>query len=78
MDAAFEGGEIKGKFTVLRLYDNMGRARINKSIDFTINGDGERKIYEIDISALETCFVGGTLDFESSGHAKIYSFEFAE
>ena len=78
MDAAFEGGEIKGKFTVLRLYDNMGRARINKSIDFTVNGDGVRRLHEIDISSLETCFVGGTLDFESSGHARIYSFEFAE
>lgn len=76
LDAAFDGGEVKGKITVLRYYDNMGRARIYDSIDFSLAGNGERQIYELDITKLDTCFIGASLDFETSGHAKIYSFEF--
>ena len=77
MDAAFEGGEITGVVTVNEIRDGVDtRGRFPKSLSFKLNGDGTRRIHEIDLSALGTAFVSSNLEFTSVGHAKIYSFEF--
>ena len=77
MDAVFDGGEITGVVTVNEIRDSVDtRGRFPKSLSFKLNGDGTRRIHEIDLSALGTAFVSSNLEFNSTGHAKIYSFEF--
>lgn len=79
LDACITGGEIKGTATVTIIYDGMdNRGRIPKSVDFTIIGDGERKIHEIDMSGIDSAYIGVKLELQGSGHAKIYSCEFSE
>ncbi|MBQ8409075.1 MAG: hypothetical protein IJY39_09465 [Clostridia bacterium] len=79
IDAIFEGGEIAGTATVQVLKDGLdSRGRIQKSVDFKLNGDGERRLHEIDMSGIDSAYVGVTLEFASAGHARIYSFEFAD
>ena len=78
MDACFDGGEINGKVMVFAIKDGVdSRGRFEKSVDFTLVGDGERRLHEIDMSAIDSAFVSATLEFACDGHAKIYSFEFA-
>ena len=79
MDASFTGGEIKGSLTVTTICDGLDtRGRIFKNVEFTLNGNGERMIHEIDLSTIDSVFVGATLNFATAGHANIYSFEFAD
>ena len=77
MDACFEGGLITGCVTVYVIRNGMDtRGRFEKSVDFKLEGDGVRKVHEIDISEINSAFVSAKLMFTSAGHAKIYSFEF--
>ena len=79
IDACFEGGLTAGKLTVYAIQNGMDtRGRVERSVDFKLDGDGVRKVHEIDISEIDSAFVSAKLTFTSAGHAKIYSFEFAE
>ena len=79
IDGRFDGGEITGKITTNMIRDGVdSRGRFPKTIDFKIDGDGERRVHEIDISELGGAFVGMELAFDVSGHAEIYTFEFAK
>ena len=79
IDGIFEGGNIPGKAQVFIIYDGMdNRGRINKEVEFTIPGDGTRKIHEIDMSGIDSAYISVKLELLASGHAKIYSVEFAE
>ena len=81
LDACFEGGEIAGNVG-LRCYaettcpDRKGTPCSWEEIPFKLVGDGERKIHEIDISAVNKPFFSASLIFKTKGHAKIYSLEF--
>lgn len=81
LDAAFEGGEISG-VAGFRCYAETTRPDHKDTpctwadIPFTFDGNGERKIHEIDISALDKPFFCTFLIFKSEGSAKVYSFEF--
>ena len=79
IDAELSGGEIVGKATVILVYDGMdNRGRTAKSVDFKLNGDGIRKIHEIDMSDIDSAYLSVKLEFETAGHAKVYAFEFAK
>lgn len=79
IDACFDGGEISGKVTVFLIKDGEdSRGRFEKSVDFTLSGDGVRRMYEIDMSEIDSAYVSATVEFTCEGHAKIYSFEFSE
>ena len=79
VDAVFEGGEIRGKATVNTVRDGVDtRGRFTKSVDFKLNGNGVRRTHEIDMSEIDSAYLGVSLEFASDGHAKIYSFEFAD
>lgn len=81
LDAEFDGGEIIGEVG-FRCYaettcpDRKDSPCTWGSLPFKLVGDGERKIHEIDISALDKPIFSASLIFESKGHAKIYSWEF--
>ena len=81
LDAVIEGGEVVGEVG-LRCYAETTRPDHKDSpctwgsLPFKLVGDGERKIHEIDISALDKPFFSASLIFKSKGHAKIYSWEF--
>ena len=81
LDAAFEGGEIVGE-AGFRCYAETTRPDHKDSpcfwltVPFKFEGDGERRIYEIDISNLDKPFFNANLIFKCKGSAKIYSFEF--
>ena len=81
LDAEFDGGEIIGEVG-FRCYaettcpDRKDSPCTWDSLPFKLVGDGERKIHEIDISALDKPIFSASLIFESKGHAKIYSWEF--
>lgn len=83
LDASFEGGEIVGNVGC-RCYaettrpDHRTTPCTFKSVPFKLNGDGERRIHEIDISGIDMPFFCTFIMFESKGSAKVYSFEFAE
>lgn len=79
IDAEFTGGTLPVTLTVTTLKDGLDtRGRITKSVDLTLEGDGVRRLHSLDISGLDTAFVGAAIIFKSPGHAKIYSFEFAK
>ena len=81
LDASFEGGEIEG-VAGFRTYaetttpDRKGTPCSWAEVPFKLVGDGERKIHEIDISALDKPAFQTSLIFKTKGHAKIYSWEF--
>ena len=81
LDAAFEGGEIEG-VAGFRTYaetttpDRKGTPCSWESVPFKFVGDGERRFYEIDISAISKPTFQSNLIFKTKGHAKIYSWEF--
>ena len=81
LDASFEGGEIEG-VAGLRTYaatttpDRKGTPCSWESVPFKFVGDGERRFYEIDISAIDKPTFQSNLIFKTKGHAKIYSWEF--
>ncbi len=81
LDATFEGGEIVGEVG-FRCYgettrpDQKGTPCSFDTVPFKLNGDGERRIHEIEFSSLEKPFFSASLIFGTKGHAKIYSFEF--
>ncbi len=80
LDAAFDGGEIHGKVQV-SLYDGevmRVHQMEKKTVDFVLCGDGVRRVHEINLSGIDDCFVGAELIFGSTGHAKIYAFDFAK
>jgi hypothetical protein len=54
------------------------RGRFPKTIEFTLLGDGERRLHEIDLAPIDSAFVGATIEFKTEGHAMIYSLEFAK
>ena len=80
LDAAFEGGEIEGVVHV-RTYaettmpDRKGTPCSAAQVPFKLIGDGTRRWYEIDISAIDKPFFQTSLVFKTKGHAKIYKFE---
>ena len=79
MDASLSGGEIKCTLTVNTIRDGVDtRGRFPKTIEFTLLGDGERRLHEIDLAPIDSAFVGATIEFKTEGHAMIYSLEFAK
>lgn len=80
LDAAFDGGEIEGVAGV-RTYaetttpDRKGSPCSWAEVPFKLTCDGERRIHEIDISAIDKPFFQTSLIFKTKGHAKVYSFE---
>ena len=80
LDAAFEGGEIEG-VAHFRTYgetttpDRKGTPCSGADVPFKLIGDGERRMYEIDISAIDKPFFQTSLIFRTKGHAKIYALE---
>ena len=77
LEACFEG-EIKGD-AICHLYDGLDEKNCgtthNFAIPFAIKGDGEKRIYDLDISAAPDCFIGFSLRFACEGHLKVYSVE---
>ena len=81
LDAAFEGGEIECVagfrcYAETTMPDRKGTPCTWKDVTVKLNGDGERKIHEIDISDIDMPFFSTTLIFKSKGSAKVYSFEY--
>ncbi|MBO5756081.1 MAG: hypothetical protein J6S28_00135, partial [Clostridia bacterium] len=79
LDAAFDGGEIEG-VAGFRIYsesttpERKGSPCSWAEVPFKLTGDGERRIHEIDISAIDKPYYTINLIFKTKGHAKIYSF----
>lgn len=80
LDAALDGGEIEG-VVGFRTYgetttpDRKGSPCSWTEVPFRLVGDGTRKHYEIDISAIGKPFFQASLVFKTKGHAKVYAFE---
>lgn len=80
LDACFEGGDIEG-IAGFRCYgattrpDHKDTPCTWQQVDFKINGDGVRRVHEIDISSIDKPFFASFLIFKSAGKAKVYSFE---
>ena len=83
LDAELEGGEIVGELG-FRCYaetttpDRKGTPCSWGTLPFALTGDGERKTYEIDISALDKPFFQLSFIFKSKGSAKIYSIKLSK
>ena len=83
LDAELEGGEITGN-AGFRCYaettcpDRKDTPCTWEQVPFKIEGDGVRRVYEIDISSVKKPFFNTNLIFKSKGHAKIYSLELAK
>lgn len=81
LDAAFDKGKIEGAVG-FRTYketttpDRKGSPCSWAQLPFKLVSDGERRLHEIDISALDKPFFQTNLVFQTKGHAKIYSFAF--
>jgi hypothetical protein len=80
LDAAFDGGEIVGNagfccYAETTRPDHKDSPCIWEQVPFRIEGDGVRRVYEIDISSIKKLFFNANLIFKSKGHAKIYSLE---
>jgi hypothetical protein len=80
LDACFEGGDIEG-IAGFRCYgattrpDHKDTPCTWQQVDFKLNGDGVRRVHEIDISSIDKPFFASFLIFKSAGKAKVYSFE---
>ncbi|MBQ3013423.1 MAG: hypothetical protein IJD74_07795 [Clostridia bacterium] len=79
LDACLDG-EILGEI-VFNLYKGLDEKNCfvleHKKLPFNIVGNGERKIFDLDISDVDDCFVGFSLRFANEGHLKLYSVELA-
>lgn len=81
LDAAFEGGEIECNVG-FRCYgettrpDKKGSPCTWREFSFKLEGDGKRRIHELDVNDLDKPIFATFLVFKTAGHAKIYSFEF--
>ncbi len=77
LEAAFEG-EISGE-VICHIYNGLDERNWGKTYDFAIpfhiNGNGEKSIYSLDISAAPEPFIGFSLRFKNQGHLKVYSVE---
>jgi hypothetical protein len=83
LDATIDGGEIEGTVDVYCFAETTRPMHENTpchwmSVPFKLCGDGERRIHEIDTSAIKEPFVCTNIVFKTEGHAKIYSLEFKE
>jgi hypothetical protein len=83
LDAEFEGGEIIGDggfrcYAETTCPDRKDTPCTWEQVPFKIEGDGVRRVHEIDISSVKKPLFNLNLIFKSKGHAKIYSLELAK
>ena len=77
LEACFEG-DISGEI-VCNMYKGLDDKNCfvldHESVPFHIAGNGEKAVYDLDISEISDCFVGFSLKFANEGHLKLYSVE---
>ncbi|MBQ3079439.1 MAG: hypothetical protein IJC48_05485 [Clostridia bacterium] len=73
LDAAFTGGEVRGKLTLKHLPRTRNQEIETCSVDFVLAADGTRQLHTIDFSAIACPSIGFSLDFAGDGHAQIFS-----
>ncbi|MBQ7830147.1 MAG: hypothetical protein IJ345_07735 [Clostridia bacterium] len=83
LDAEIDGEVVEGNVVFSCYVDPTRQSdkrafRTAQRLPFKLDGNCGRKIYEIDISALDKPFFDFSLEFLGSGHAKVYSVELSE
>jgi hypothetical protein len=83
LDAEIDGGAVEGNVGFSCYVDPTRQSDVRafceeQKLPFALDGNCGRRIYEIDISALDRPFFNFSLEFLSSGHAKVYAVELCE
>ncbi len=77
LEAAFDQGEVIGQVEVSLFDGSLKRLweLETETVEFRFTGTGEKQLYRIDLSAIGSCYIAPKLIFDTTGHARIYSFE---